>query len=357
MRRNSETESDKKKTSGKKQKSLIARILAWFFILFLLGSLIAAGLSYYTYRALFAPGPAHGDAEKNSSIIWIKPGMGANQIGQELKRKQMIHNEDYFRYYVSATRKEGPLRAGEFSISTRSSLVEIVQILRFGPIVRHKITFAEGLTSAAIIEKLQTSDLLTVAKDLPKPKEGSLLPETYLIERGTSADQLIGRMQRSMKELLEKEWERRAPGLPLNSKEEALILASIVEKETGLASERREVAAVFINRLDKKMRLESDPTIIYGLTKGAPLGRGLRRSEIDRPTPYNTYVISRLPPGPICNPGANSIRAVLNPADSDALFFVADGSGGHAFAKTYAQHQRNVARWRETERERKAAKN
>jgi len=181
--------------------------------------------------------------------------------------------------------------------------------------------------------------------------EGSLLPETYMFERGTTRAELLARMREAQKTLIDELWPKRKEGLPIASVEDAIKLASIVEKETGLAAERPRIAAVFVNRLKTGMRLESDPTIIYGLTKGAPLGHPLRQSELDTPNPYSTYQIEGLPPTPICNPGRDSLAAVLNPPDSDELFFVADGTGGHVFAKTGAEHARNVAQWRRIERE------
>jgi UPF0755 protein len=182
------------------------------------------------------------------------------------------------------------------------------------------------------------------------PPEGSLLPETYLFERGTTRQQIIERMRQSQVDLLAELWPTRNPDLPFDTMEDAIILASIVEKETSLASERPRIASVFVNRLRIGMRLESDPTIIYGLTGGEPLGRGLRVSEIEAPNEYSTYQIDRFPPTPICNPGRDAIAAVLNPPDGDELYFVADGTGGHAFARTYNEHLRNVAAWRRMER-------
>jgi UPF0755 protein len=185
------------------------------------------------------------------------------------------------------------------------------------------------------------------------PVEGSLLPDTYSFEKGSDRKETLEQMRSQLETRLAEIWAERAPDLPISSPQELLILASIVEKETGIASERPDVAAVFINRLNRGMRLQSDPTIIYGITNGqGPLGRGLRRSEIEAQNPYNTYQIEGLPPGPIANPGVDALRAVANPSDIDALYFVADGSGGHAFANTYVQHQANVARWRVIERER-----
>jgi len=185
------------------------------------------------------------------------------------------------------------------------------------------------------------------------PNEGELLPETYALTRGETKNDLIRRMIADQQKVLDELWDARALELPISTKQEAVILASIVERETGVASERPRIAAVFVNRLKKGMRLESDPTIIYGLTKGEPLGRGLRVSELRKETPYNTYVINGLPPTPIANPGKDAIAAVLNPAETDEIFFVADGTGGHVFASTLREHNKNVAQWRRIERERK----
>jgi len=184
------------------------------------------------------------------------------------------------------------------------------------------------------------------------PAEGSLAPNTYAISKGDSVEVVLARMMREQQRILDEAWENRAADLPYKSKEEALIMASIIEKETGIKAERRDVAAVFVNRLNKGMRLQTDPTVIYGLTLGKEtLGRGLRRSELARETPYNTYIIDGLPPTPIANPGKEAIEAALNPAKSDNLYFVADGSGGHVFSRTLAEHNRNVAKWRRIEAE------
>jgi len=199
---------------------------------------------------------------------------------------------------------------------------------------------------------VNTTEVLT--GDITRlPPEGRLLPETYLVDRGTSRQAVIDRMEAAQDALIADLWPNRADDLPFDTPEEAIILASVVEKETGIAHERPLVAAVFVNRMRRGMRLQSDPTIIYGLTQGEPLGRGIRRSELDSTSnPYNTYQIDGLPPTPIANPGREAIAAVLNPPDSAYLFFVADGTGGHAFSETYAEHNRHVARWRRIERER-----
>jgi UPF0755 protein len=218
--------------------------------------------------------------------------------------------------------------------------------------IEHRITIAEGLTSDAAVALL-TADPVLIGP-VPVVPEGSLLPETYLFERGTTRAELLARIHKAQETLLAQLWPKRKAGLPFTSQEDALKLASIVEKETSIASERPRIAAVFINRLQDGMRLESDPTIIYGLTKGVPLGHPLRQSELATPNPYSTYQIVGLPPTPISNPGRDAIAAVLNPPDSQELYFVANGTGGHVFAKTIAEHQKNVAQWRKLEQQQSA---
>ena len=207
------------------------------------------------------------------------------------------------------------------------------------------------MTSAQIVRTLDAIETL-VDDDPSVPPEGTLLPETYLTPRGMSQSELLQTMAEAQTELMDELWPNRAPDLPFETREEAIILASIVEKETGVGMERDMVAGVFVNRLRRGIKLQSDPTIIYGITGGDPIGRRIRRSEIDRVTDWNTYQIPALPRTPICNPGEAAIRAVLNPAETDALFFVADGTGGHAFARTLAEHNRNVEKWRQIQRER-----
>jgi UPF0755 protein len=219
------------------------------------------------------------------------------------------------------------------------------------PALVFRITVAEGVTSWQIVDALKKADFLQGPLETVPP-EGSLAPGGYEVERGTERGALIAEMTEKQSEILAEAWATRAEGLPYDSPEEALIMASIVEKETGIAEERGRVASVFINRLQQGMRLQTDPTVIYGITKGeGVLGRGLRQSELRRETPYNTYVIDGLPPTPIANPGAEAIKAAMNPDTTDYLFFVADGTGGHAFAETLEQHNENVARWRAIEAE------
>jgi len=335
-----------------KAKSGLIRILLWIVVVLFLLALMAAGSVYGAYKWMqaefAAPGPSAEEA-----IILLPRGAGLISIASQLEREGLITDRRVFRAAVTLDGGEGVLRAGEYRIPEAASMAQIYEQLRVGQTVQYPVTFAEGLTSAMIVDILNATDVLT-GEVTETPAEGTLLPETYLFTRGTSRQDMIDRMAAAQTELLDRLWETRAENLPFETREEAINLASVVEKETGVASERPEVAAVFVNRLRRGMRLESDPTIIYGISQGEPLGRGLRRSEIDNvDNAWNTYQIPRLPPTPIANPGSESIAAVLNPAESSALFFVADGTGGHAFADSYAQHQRNVANWRRIERQRR----
>ncbi|MES2967491.1 MAG: endolytic transglycosylase MltG [Pseudomonadota bacterium] len=221
--------------------------------------------------------------------------------------------------------------------------------------IRWRVTLAEGVTSWQVIEALKRADFLEGALETV-PDEGRLAPDSYEVERGSDRATLVAEMQARQDRVLAELWAARVDGLPYDTPEEALIMASIVEKETGIAEERKRVASVFINRLEQGMRLQTDPTVIYGVTEGkGVLGRGLRQSELRRETPWNTYVIDGLPPTPIANPGRLSIEAALNPETTEFLFFVADGSGGHAFATTLAEHNENVAKWRQIEADQGAA--
>jgi len=338
-------------TPSKTTKSGTARVLTWIAAVLAVLALLGAGLAWggwvWLNRAFEAPGPAGAE-----ETVLLPRGAGLIAIASQLEREGLIGDARLFRLMVMLDRGDRSLRAGEFAIPEAASMAEIYAILREGETIRHPVTAAEGLTSAMIVRIVESIDVLTGEVETVPP-EGSLLPETYLVDRGTSRQSVLDRMAAAQRDLLARAWPERAPDLPLSTPEEAVILASIVEKETGVAAERPLVAAVFVNRLRRGMRLQSDPTIIYGITQGEPLGRGIRRSELDNAeNPYNTYHISGLPPTPIANPGRESILAVLNPPESDYLFFVADGTGGHAFARTLAEHNRNVARWRQIERER-----
>ena len=244
-----------------------------------------------------------------------------------------------------------PIKAGEYEVPAHTSMQALVELLQSGKVVQRRLTIPEGMTTPEVLELVRKTEALTgnITLDV---KEGDLLPETYFYSRDDTRDGLLLRMKEAMEKALDEAWRKRAAGLPLANKREALILASMIEKETAVPSERTRVAAVFINRLRRRMKLESDPTTIYGLTEGkAPLGRDLTRADLQSNTPFNTYVIAALPRGPICNPGRASIVAATNPARDRSLFFVADGQGGHAFATTLPEHNRNVERWRQIQRE------
>lgn len=320
------------------------------FVLILAAAAAGAG-AWYVMSSFEAPGPIASDGKE--TIVTVPMGTGLNQVAAILEEKGVVYDALVFRLGVVVNRKAAALRAGEYAIPSGASPAQIMQILIDGKSIVYKLTLAEGLTSAMIVELVRGHPVL-VGDVTEIPAEGSLLPETYVFDRGMTRKDLIARMQADHNRVLDELWPQRAPNLPIATKEEAVILASIVEKETGVAEERPRVAAVFINRLRKGMKLQSDPTIIYGLTKGVPLGRGIRQSELDRATPYNTYVILGLPPTPIANPGKASLAAVMNPAQTEDIYFVADGTGGHAFAKTLDEHEANVRKWREIERQRAA---
>ena len=296
---------------------------------------------------IFMPGP-HDETRR----VVLERGASLRSVTAQLAAADTLRNGLLFRLYVRLRGDAARLKAGEFDLPARANMETIRRLLIKGDVVLHKITFAEGLTSQQIIAQLR--DAAVLSGEVSVPLEGTLLPETYAVPRGMSRQALVKKMMAAQKTALDELWPQRQKGLPLASKYEALILASIVERETGVAEERPLVAAAFINRLKKRMRLQSDPTIIYGLVGGqGKLGRPIRRSEIRRKTPYNTYRINGLPPTPIANPGRASIAAVLNPADSKALYFVADGTGGHVFAETLSAHNKNVRRWREIEKQQK----
>ncbi len=286
---------------------------------------------------------------KSEARVIVPAGTGSRDIGRILKEAGIIHSAELFLAALAVDRVRGVrghLKAGEYAIPPRASIRDVISILRSGKAIVHKVTIPEGFSVVQVLERLRQHPELT-GKITIEPEEGSLLPDTYVFHRGETRDDIIRRMQAAQKRLLDELWPKRAADLPFKTRREAIILASIVEKETGIPEERPRVAAVFVNRLRKGIRLQSDPTIIYGITKGRPLGRPIRKSEIEAKTPWNTYRFKGLPPTPIANPGRDSIAAVLNPAKTDDLYFVADGTGGHVFASTLEEHNRNVRKWRE----------
>ncbi|MGL4494695.1 MAG: endolytic transglycosylase MltG [Beijerinckiaceae bacterium] len=318
----------------------------FFTILLVLVAIAAAG-AFFLVRNLDKPGPLTEDR------VMVVRG-GTWDIAEQLEQANIISDPYSFMFAVMTNAKGDRLKAGEYLFKKESSITQVVATLVEGRSILHSVTIPEGLTSEQIIARLAESDVLA-GEVREIPPEGSLLPDTYRVERGMSRQQLVARMQDMQRRTLNEIFSKRSPDNPIKSARELVILASIVEKETGRADERTRVAGVFINRMNKRMRLQSDPTIVYGLVGGkGTLGRGITREEINRATPYNTYVIEGLPPGPIANPGRAAMEAVANPSRTNDLFFVADGTGGHAFAETLDQHNRNVARWRQIERSRPA---
>lgn len=293
---------------------------------------------------LFGSGPKA--REGDSTIFVVSSGDGASAIAKRLGNTGLVRSPLAFRLVASLSAARGGLKPAEYEIPSGASPIRIAAILASGKGMKRSVTLPEGWSVSQIYTRLTANKILT--GDLPPaPAEGSLNPDTYMIQRGDTRADIVAKMRASHDDMLEELWLKRAPDLPIRTKEEAVTLASIVEKETGVAEERPRVAAVFVNRLRKGMKLQSDPTIIYGITKGAPLRRKIFKSDLENPHAWNTYVIQGLPPTPIANPGRAAIAAVLNPPKSEELFFVADGSGGHVFAETYAEHDRNVQRWRE----------
>jgi UPF0755 protein len=336
---------ERRRNRRKRRASAPMIVAADSIITLLVVVLVAAAAVYYAVdRGLSAPGPL---AEAKSVII--PRGAGARDMGELLENNGIVDNHWMFVAGVETARARSRLKAGEYRIPAHASIRQIIALIASGKVVEHPITIPEGLTSQQIVARLRSEPVLSGEIDVVPP-EGSLLPETYNEVRGTPREDVLAAMTKQDKEAVAQIWAGRAPGLPLKSPEELVTLASVVEKETGLAAERPRVAAVFINRLKKGMRLQSDPTIIYGMVGGqGSLGRPLTRDDVARPTPYNTYTIRGLPPGPITNPGRASLEAAAHPADTDDLYFVADGSGGHAFATTLAAHRRNVERLRQIE--------
>ncbi len=277
--------------------------------------------------------------------FYIEKGKGSIAIAYQAYHNGLVQKPWHFLFAVQKLGVERKLKAGEFLISAHSTLNETLAVIQKGKPYYRKISIPEGFSVAQVNELLTQNQWLNGA--VPSNiLEGSLFPSTYFFERGSSRADLIGRMEEKQREYVQKKWESRGADLAVDSIEELLVLASIIEKETGISSERAQVAAVFHNRLKKGMRLQSDPTVIYGITNGLPLGRAISKADLREETLFNTYRIKGLPPEPIANPGEASIVAALNPANVPYLYFVADGTGGHLFAKTLKEHNRNVAKWR-----------
>ena len=315
------------------------------FTFVLLLAVVLGAAAYWTNQQFEDRG------RSEDKLVNIPRGVGIRDIGEILSREGVIRDPWIFIAGAAAMKARGAdLKFGEYQFTKGASPRDVADTLVEGKVVQHQFTVAEGLTSEQIVARLLENDKL-VGNIREVPREGSLLPDGYRFTRGTARDDMLKRMEAAQTRVLKEAWGRRAADLPVTSPEQLLVLASIIEKETGKADERTRVAAVFVNRLKSKMKLQSDPTIIYGLVGGkGSLGLCLR-SEITQPTPYNTYVIEGLPPGPIANPGRASIEAAANPARTRELFFVADGTGGHAFSETYDQHQKHVAKLRGIEKD------
>jgi UPF0755 protein len=323
---------------------VVGNAIITIVLVLLIGS--AAGY-YYGMQKIEAPGPL-----QDEKVVNIPTRAGMADIADTLQREGVIDNNRWaFIGAVIALKARSELKPGEYAFQKNASLRSVIATMVDGKVVQHSVTIPEGLTSEQIVARLSDNDIFAGSIN-EIPREGTLLPETYKFPRGTTRDQVIGRMQQAQKRLVAEVWEHRNPDIPVKTPEQLVTLASIIEKETGKADERSRVAAVYVNRLRQKMKLQSDPTIIYGLVGGkGTLGRPIKRSEITQPSPYNTYVVDGLPPGPIANPGRASLEAAANPARTRDLFFVADGTGGHSFTETYDQHQKNVAKLRAMEKQ------
>lgn len=339
-------------TKTEKKKGFLGKLLAGLLVLIVGGIVLAGAAAWLSWTWLQSEVSEDGPAAEET-IVLLPRGSGLIAIANQLEAAGVVSDARVFRIWVTIDGGDRELQAGEYAIPAGASMLDIYERLREGDTIQYLVTAPEGRTSAQIVRILNANPVLT-GEIADIPAEGTLLPETYSFHRGDTRQDILDRMRADQQDLIDGLWPDRADDLPFDTPEEAIILASIVEKETGVASERPLVASVFVNRLRRGIRLESDPTIIYGITGGEPLGRGIRRSELDNAdNPYNTYFVDGLPPTPIANPGRDAIAAVLDPPDTDYLFFVADGTGGHAFAETYREHQRNVANWRRVERERR----
>ena len=316
-----------------------------FLVIIAVGAL---GAMVWGTNRVQAPGPLGAD-----KVVFIAPHTDLPDIIEKLNADDVIDSPLALNIVLTVEHKRGKVRAGEYLFKQHASMRSVVDTLVNGKQILHAITIPEGLTSTQVVQRLRDSDVL-IGDIREVPKEGTLLPETYKVARGSSRNDVLQKMEDDERRAVEQIWARRSPDLPLRSPFELVTLASMVEKETGKADERPRVAAVFINRLEKHMRLQSDPTIVYGLVAGqGTLGHAITRAELDKRTPYNTYQIDNLPPGAITNPGRAALEAVANPSRTGDLYFVADGTGGHVFASSIDEHNRNVQRWRQIERDAK----
>ncbi len=331
----------------RRRRSGLSSFSGFLSLIMILG-MAAAAILAAGQRQLEAPGPLSADR-----VVFIAPRTEVVEIIEQLHHAGVIDQPLLIKAALWAEGRWSSVKAGEYMFKKEASLRDVMDTLVSGRQLLHSVTIPEGLTSEQIVQRLM--DVEVLAGDVREtPREGSILPETYRVPRGMTRPELIRKMQQDQNRIVDQIWARRAPNLPIHSKFELVTLASIVEKETGRSEERTRVASVFQNRLSRRMRLQSDPTIVYGIVGGkGTLGRPIQRAEITKPSAYNTYLIEGLPPGPIANPGRAALEAVANPMQTKDLYFVADGTGGHAFAESLDQHNRNVVRWREIERDMK----
>ena len=331
----------------KKRREGLSRLSGLLSFVLIIAIIAFSGFAWAMLQAR-RPGPLAAD----KTFVISREDDGGS-IPDQLERAGIIDSPLWFNLTLLVDGNRGKLKRGEFMFRQHASLRDVENVLVYGKPVLHKVTIPEGLTSDQVVQRLRDNDVF-VGDVKEVPREGSILPETYEFERGVPRAKVLQVMEQAQAKAVDDIWKKRAPDLPIRSPGELVTLASIVEKETGRADERPRVAGVFINRLQKRMRLESDPTIVYGLVGGkGTLGHSISKSELNQPTPYNTYLIEGLPPGPIANPGKAAMEAVANPSRTQDLFFVADGTGGHAFADTLEQHQKNVLRWRQIEKDAK----
>ncbi len=325
----------------------VKKFFILLFMVFLIGLLVAGGWFVMMINSLESAGPL-----PETKIVFIERGKGVSAIGDILEKEGVIRSALIFKIMVKLEADARSLKAGEYEFPAQVTQQDALEMMREGKVYDRKVTLPEGVTSWQVVETLKAlTDMSGETAEIPA--EGSLLPETYHYIKNDDRAALLAKMKDAMDKTVAELWPMREADSPVKTEQELLVLASIVEKETGVASERAKVAGVFINRLNKGMPLQSDPTVIYGITKGeiqsagqGPLGRRLLSKDLEVDTPYNTYVNAGLPPTPIANPGRASIEAVLHPEKHDFIYFVADGTGGHVFARTLSEHNNNVARWR-----------
>ncbi|MBL0371221.1 endolytic transglycosylase MltG [Rhizobium sp. KVB221] len=337
---------------SREARSQLVIFLNFVMSMITLLTVASVALVYYAFHEYRAPGPLETD-----TTFLVRSGAGINEVGISLERKDIVSQARVFNAVSLFLFGDKGLRQGEYEIKAHSSMLDVMELLRSGKSIQYAVTLPEGLTVKQIFRKLSTDPVLEGDLPVELPPEGSLRPETYKFTRGYKRADVVEQMKIAQAKLVDEVWDKRDTDLPIATKEEMLILASIVEKETGKSDERPQVASVFLNRLKKGMRLQSDPTILYGLYggDGRPADSAILKSDIDKETPYNTYVIKGLPPTPIANPGRAALEAVANPSRTNYLYFVADGTGGHAFATTLEEHNANVKRWRKIQADNKAA--